>query len=76
MERWSSTRWEQVKHWPSFSDNSTNTAGDGDRWVGLSEKEPTATYMALGPPKKKQHQMLGALGAHMGEEQSLRSSKP
>lgn len=43
---------------------------------GSCEKEPTATYMALGPPKKKQHQAFGALGAHMGEEQSLTSSNP
>lgn len=76
MEPSSSTRWDQVKHWPSSSDSSTNTAEDGDRWVGPSEKEPTATDMALGTPKKKQHHMFGVLGAHMGEEQSLASSNP
>lgn len=43
---------------------------------GSSEKEPTASNMALGPPKKKHHQVFGALAAHMGEEQSLASSNP
>lgn len=56
-------------------DNSTNTDGDGDRWVGpVRRSRPQRNVQALGPPKKKHHQVFGALAAHMGEEQSLASS--